>query len=179
MGSQQTQRNQIKTLTRSAGQGLLSLVLQSKANKILSGIQIQKDFDMADITAQWASLKNPHSVHADARKAQILTMASPRDVCGMRWMDIDLQRAVWTVHGKGLSIHLSKPMIEMLTKVQHLSGSSAYVFFDELTGGPLPSELLCFGARDVREAFDSWAVANEASAILDAWAAYVMGAANV
>ena len=134
---------------------------------------------MTVTSALWASLNKPHAVHVEARKAQILTMASPRDVCGMRWLDIDLQRAIWTVQGKGQSVHLSKPMVDMLTKVQHLSGISAYVFFDELTGGPLPSELLCFGARDIREAFDSWALANEASVILDAWAAYVLGVPNV
>jgi integrase len=134
---------------------------------------------MIDINAFWATLKNQHSVHVDARMAQILTMASPGDVCGMRWMDIDLQQAVWTVPGKGKSIHLSKPMIEMLTNVQHLSGISPYVFFDELTSGPLPSAFLCVGARDIREAFDCWISANAARAILDAWTAHVMGSANV
>ena len=134
---------------------------------------------MIDITAFWATLKNQHSVHVEARKAQILTMASPRDVCGMRWVDIDFGQAVWTVHRKGNSIPLSKPMIDMLTKVQHLSGVSPYVFFGELTGGPLPSEFLCFAAGDIREAFDGWASVQEVRATLDAWAEYVMGAANV
>jgi integrase len=154
--------------------------VQIDRTKFLSGVQTQrKNVEMAIITAFWTTLQNQHCVHADARKAQLLTMASPREVCGMRWEDIDLGLALWTVHGKGQSIHLSKPMIEMLTKVQHLSGVSPYVFFDELTGGPLPSEFLCFGARDIREAFDGWALANEAGAILDAWAANLMGAANV
>lgn len=134
---------------------------------------------MTNITAFWTTLQNQQSVHADARKAQILTMASPREVCGMRWEDIDLGIALWTVHGKGKSIPLSKPMIDMLTKVQHLSGISQYVFFDEIDGGPLSSEFLCFGAGDIREAFMGWVVDQEARAILGAWAAYVMGAANV
>lgn len=134
---------------------------------------------MTEITAFWTTLQNQQSVHDDARKAQILTMASTREVCGMRWEDIDLEIALWTVHGKGKSIPLSKPMIDMLTKVQHLSGISQYVFFDEIDGGPLSSEFLCFGAGDIREAFKGWVVAQEASAILDAWAAYLMGAENV
>jgi integrase len=130
---------------------------------------------MIDITAFWATLKNQHSVYVEARKAQILTMASPRDVCGMRWLDIDLQRAVWTVHGKELFIPLSKPMIEMLTNVLQLSGISARLSFDDSTGGPLPPEFLCFGARDIREAFDVWASAQAARSILDAWTDCVMG----
>jgi integrase len=140
---------------------------------------------MTDIKALWATLKAQHSVHAEARKAQILTMASPREVCGMRWEDIDLGLALWTVHGKGKSIPLSTPMIDMLAKVQHLSGISQYVFFDEIDGGPLSSEFLCFGAGDIREAFMDWVVAQsfdptqEACAVLGAWSAYVMGAENV
>jgi integrase len=140
---------------------------------------------MTNITAFWTALQNQHSVHAEARKAQLLTMASPREVCGMRWEDIDLGIALWTVHGKGKSIPLSKPMIDMLTKVQHLSGISEYVFFDEIDGGPLSSEFLCFGAGGISEAFKGWVVAQsfdptqEACAVLDAWAVYLMGAENV
>lgn len=140
---------------------------------------------MIDITALWATLQDQRSVHAHARRAQILTMASPRDVCGMRWEDIDLQQAVWTVHGKDLSIPLSKPMIDMLTNVQHLSGVSRYVFFDEPNCGPLPSEILCFGVRDIRDAFMDWVASQnfdpnqDACAIFDEWSAYLMGAANV
>lgn len=44
---------------------------------------------MTNITAFWTTLQNQHSVHAEARKAQLLTMASPREVCGMRWEYID------------------------------------------------------------------------------------------
>lgn len=52
---------------------------------------------MTEITAFWTTLQNQQSVHADARKAQILTMASPREVCGMRWEDIDLE-ATHVIH---------------------------------------------------------------------------------
>jgi hypothetical protein len=45
---------------------------------------------MTEITAFWATLQDQHSAHPDAHKAQIITMASPRDVFGMRWLGIDL-----------------------------------------------------------------------------------------
>ncbi len=52
---------------------------------------------MTDIKALWATLKAQHSVHAEARKAQIITMASPRDVFGMRWPGIDL-KGTYVIH---------------------------------------------------------------------------------
>jgi integrase len=136
------------------------------------------------IHALWATLKCHHSAHADARRTQILTMASPRDVCGMRWQDIDLQQAIWTVSGRDLA-PLTKPMLDMLSKVQHRSGISQFVFCDESKYGPVPSEVLCFGAADIRMAFDRWATITNCDtaqgdrAVLEAWAAYVMGAAHV
>lgn len=52
---------------------------------------------MTEITALWATLQDQRSVHAHARKPQIITMASPRDVCGMRWQGIDLE-ATHVIH---------------------------------------------------------------------------------
>lgn len=140
---------------------------------------------MDNITALWAKTKKQHSLRAETLKAQILTMASPRDVCGMRWEDIDLPNCVWTIHKKGVLVPLSKPMMEMLTKTQHLSGISPFVFFTEPTGRPPSSAALCRHAGPIRDAFKDWAsiqnfsANHNAHAILEAWASNVTGGENV
>jgi hypothetical protein len=138
-----------------------------------------------NIAALWARTKKQHSLRAETLKAQILTMASPRDVCGMRWEDIDLPNRVWTRPQKGVSVPLSMPMMEMLTKTQHLSGVSPFVFFIEPTGRPPASVALCRHAGAILGAFKDWASTqnfnanHDTHAILEAWATYVTGGANV
>jgi len=138
-----------------------------------------------NITVLWAKTKKQHSLRADTLQAQILTMASPRDVCGMRWADIDLPNRVWTIPKKGLSVPLSKPMMDMLTKTQHLSGISPLVFFTEPTGRPPSPAALCRHAGSIRDAFKDWASTQNFNAnhgthgILEAWATYVTGGENV
>lgn len=137
------------------------------------------------IAALWAKTKKQHALRAETLKAQILTMASPRDICGMRWEDIDLPNGVWTLPQKGVSIPLSKPMVEMLTKTQHLSGISTFVFFTEPTGCTPTSIALCRHAGAIRDAFKDWASTqnfnanHDTHAILEVWATYVTGGANV
>ena len=46
---------------------------------------------MTEITAFWAALQKQRRVQVDGLTAHILTMASSRYACGLRWECVDLE----------------------------------------------------------------------------------------
>lgn len=140
---------------------------------------------MVEIKIYWSNLQERDSVYAEARKAQIMMLAPAKIICRMRWENLDLVNAVWAIRPSGAGIPLPKPMVDMLTKRQHLSGISPYVFFDQSTGEHVLAETLRFGELIMYEAFLDWFVQEKlettfvSDEFIHKWADFLVEASDV
>lgn len=101
----------------------------------------------AEIGAFMADLRKQDGVAALALEFLILTAARTSEVSGARWSEIDLDKAVWTVHadrikaGREHRVPLSAPALAILKKL-HKTRDGEFVFPGGRKGKPLSANAL-------------------------------------
>lgn len=126
-------------------------------------------------------LRMESPVVADALEVALWTGARKGNVTSMRWEELSMQRAEWTIpgskhkNGKPVTIHLPIPALAILQRRQQTAGDSAYVFPGRRRGKPLfdvykpwkallaASGLKNLRPHDLRRTMGSWETATGAS----------------
>jgi integrase len=121
------------------------------------------------------------SVVADALEVALWTGARRGNVMSMRWEELALQRAEWTIpgdkhkNGKPVIVHLPPPALAILTQRQQTAGKSPWVFPGRRVGKhiqdpykPWKALLAASGLKDLRphdlrRTMGSWETATGAS----------------
>src|SRR5262249_24342065 len=96
----------------------------------------------ANLPAFMEDLRARQSTAARALEFAILTAARSGEVLGLRWEEIDLDQAVWTVPanrmkaGREHRVPLSRPALKLL-RTMHKGCDGQFVFPGQKPGGPL------------------------------------------
>ncbi len=100
-------------------------------------------------------------VVADALEVALWTGARRGNVMAMRWEELALQRAEWTIpaakhkNGKQIVVHLPAPALEILVKRQETAGTSPWVFPGRRHG------------KHIQDPYKPWRALLEASGLKD------------
>ena len=128
-----------------------------------------------------ADLRNESPVAADAIEVALWTGARRGNVMAMRWEELVLQRAEWTIpgskfkNGKPMTVHLPEPAMAVLLARLRIRGDSPFVFPGRRHGKPLQdpykpwrallaaSGLKELRPHDLRRTMGSWQTATGAN----------------
>jgi integrase len=108
--------------------------------------------DWREIPAFWAELRERPGIGARALELVVLTAARSGEVRGMRWSEIDLDNAVWTVPasrmkaGREHRVPLSALVVDLL-RARHGADPKSALVFTVAAGEPLSDMTLLMALR--------------------------------
>lgn len=111
-------------------------------HKRVERVQHREAMPWADVPCFYRTLAGSDAPSAAALRLIILTAARSREVTGMKWSEVDLEAALWTVPaermkgGRPHSVPLSPAAVDLLRSIKRRAGND-HVFVGYVRGEPL------------------------------------------
>lgn len=134
-----------------------SLMVKHVEHRLGNNAAITKPDDLRTLLARIATWNN--FVTRAALQVQVALFQRPNTTCTMKWADLDLDAAVWTItpevrtklhkslKGEAHVIALPRQVVELLRSLQALTGHSEWVFQSAITGDAISNDTLTNALR--------------------------------
>lgn len=134
-----------------------SLMVKHVEHRLGNNAAITKADDLRALLARIATWGNV--ITRAALQVQVALFQRPNTTCTMKWADLDLDAAVWTItpevrtklhkslKGEQHVIALPSQVVELLRSLQPLTGNSEWVFLSDMTGRAITNDTLTNALR--------------------------------